>query len=476
MNALRRVLIVLAILTLAVSCSGPPTSDIDAPATLALVGGVLLDGTGRNAVQDSVVLIEGERITCAGSQRECAVPASAQIISTEGKWLTPGLVDGHVHFSQTGWVDARPDLVNVGSQYPYDQVMAENSIDPERYYRAYLCSGVTAVFDVGGYTWSWALREHAEHDPLAPHIAATGPLLANFAIPVSTPAEKQFVALESKEAGARMVRYAVANQADAIKLYYIPDAPERLAEFHENIRHFANEADQAGIRFVTHAQSYDAAKFAVESGTSMLVHSIGDRLVDEEFVSLARSQNLLYAPTLTVGEGYEKLAYAVENSSEPEIDDPNGCVDHGTMEKIRASAELGEFVTEQSGLFNDWDSSTSKAIQAANLKQLHDEGVLIVTATDAGNPLTLHGPSIYAEMERIQEAGLSPAEVLVASTRNGAIAMGREEHIGTIEAGKIADILIVTSDPTEDISNMRQLETVIRAGHVHSQESLRASQ
>lgn len=443
--------------------------------TLALVGGTLLDGLGGTPVVDSVVVIQDGLITCAGSRKTCSRPISAKIVSTKGKWVTPGLVDSHVHFSQTGWVDARSDLINVRDLYPYEEVIATNRNNPERYYRSYLCSGVTAVFDVGGYPWAWSLRKAAEDNPFAPHIAATGPLVANFSPPGSgTIAEQVFLSLDSTEAGENAVRYMVANKADAIKLYYIPDSPENLEAFHGYVRSFAKDAQAAGIRFVTHAQSYDGARFAVESGTSMLVHSVGDRAIDDEFIALMKSGDVVYSPTLSVHEGYVELAKAISDAREPAIDDPNQCVDAETLRRIRTSANLGEYVTEYSGLYNDWDSDTAENWKRSNLVRLANAGITVATATDAGNPLTLHGPAINGEMEAMQEAGLTPMQVLVASTRNGAIALGREDDIGTVEAGKIADLLIVAADPVSDIRNMRQLESVIRAGHLHSQASLRA--
>ncbi len=94
--------------------------------------------------------------------------------------------------------------------------------------------------------------------------------------------------------------------------------------------------------------------------------------------------------------------------------------------------------------------------------------------TDAGNPLTLHGPSVYAEMEAMQAAGLTPLQVLVASTRGGARAMGREKDFGTVEKGKQADLLIVGADPTKDVANLRKVRWVVRGGVVRGIEELRA--
>jgi imidazolonepropionase-like amidohydrolase len=101
-------------------------------------------------------------------------------------------------------------------------------------------------------------------------------------------------------------------------------------------------------------------------------------------------------------------------------------------------------------------------------------GIPIAMGTDAGNPLTLHGPAVYAEMEAMQRAGMKPMDVLVAATRGGAKAMGREQEFGTIAPGKDADLLIVGADPTRDVANLRRVRWVARGGVVRSLAELRA--
>ena len=106
-----------------------------------------------------------------------------------------------------------------------------------------------------------------------------------------------------------------------------------------------------------------------------------------------------------------------------------------------------------------------------NLRRVHRAGITIALGTDAGNPGTLHGPSIYAELAAIQAAGIEPAELLVMATRNGARAMGRED-IGTIAAGNIADLIIVSESPLQDVKNLRHITHVMRAGRLHPIEEL----
>ena len=101
---------------------------------------------------------------------------------------------------------------------------------------------------------------------------------------------------------------------------------------------------------------------------------------------------------------------------------------------------------------------------AANLARLAAAGVPIAMGTDAGNPLTLHGPSVHAEMEAMQAAGMTPMDVLVASTATAARAMGRQEDLGTVEAGKVADLLLLAADPSADAAAFRRLTHVVRGG------------
>ena len=111
---------------------------------------------------------------------------------------------------------------------------------------------------------------------------------------------------------------------------------------------------------------------------------------------------------------------------------------------------------------------------AANLRRVRDAGLPVAMGTDAGNPGTLHGPSVYAEMEAMQAAGLKPAEVLACATRVAAKALSREKEIGTVEKGKLADLLVLGADPSVDIANARTVKGVVRGGVHRTIEELRA--
>jgi imidazolonepropionase-like amidohydrolase len=108
-----------------------------------------------------------------------------------------------------------------------------------------------------------------------------------------------------------------------------------------------------------------------------------------------------------------------------------------------------------------------------NLRRARDAGMPIAMGTDAGNPLTLHGPSVYAEMEAMQAAGLTPMEVVVSATKVAAQAMGRGADLGTVQEGKAADLLLLAADPTKDVAAFRRLRYVVRGGVVRPLEELR---
>ncbi len=449
----------------------PPTP----PPPRAFVGATLLDGTGASAIANAVILVRDGKIECAG--RECTVPKGVETTELRGLWITPGLVDAHVHFSQTGWADGRPDSIDVRERYPYERVEADLERNPDRFFRSQLCAGVTAVFDVGGYPWTIGMAKRAPEIPWAPHVAAAGPLLSTIDFWLNLPAQRQFIYLKDPEAARAGVRYLAAEHADAVKIWYIVTPERSVEDSAPSVLAAGDEAKKLGLPLIVHATGLAEAKVALQAGAHLLVHGVGDLPVDEEFLSLAKKNHTVYCPTLTVFSGYLRMNQSVLAKTRLQADDPNGCVDRSTLSKIAETADLpaperlnAERVAALAKRVEDVDH-----VGRANLKRVADAGIPIAMGTDAGNPLTLHGPSVYAEMEAMQAAGLSPMQVLVASTRGGSLAMGRQIEIGTVEKGKAADLLIVAADPTADIANLRRVRFVVRGGVLRSIEELSAA-
>jgi imidazolonepropionase-like amidohydrolase len=444
------------------------------PPPRALVGATLVDGTGAPPVRNAVVVLREGKIECAGPRSACPVPAGVDRTDLAGLWITPGLVDAHVHFSQTGWADGRPDSIDVRAQHPYEKVEAGLARHPERFGRSYLCSGVTAVFDVGGYAWTLGLPQWAEPNSEVPRIAAAGPLLSTIDFWLNLPGERQFMVLADPDAAKTGVSYLAERGSNAVKVWYIVTPQQPVEKSVEAVRAVGEAARGRNLPLIVHATGLAEAKEALRAGAKLLVHSVEDKPVDDEFLDLARKAGAIYCPTLTVFRGYLRMYKGAAGHQAPAVDDPNGCVDPDTRAKVAETAQVSAPVPADRVARLESRVSEGERISAANLKRVLAAGIPIAMGTDAGNPLTLHGPAVYAEMEAMQAAGLNPMQVLVASTRGGAQAMGREKDFGTVEKGKQADLLIVAADPTADVANLRKVRYVVRGGVIRSIGELHA--
>jgi len=445
------------------------TGAIDAPAGTpppprAIAHATLIDGLGGAPVPNANIVIRDGKIDCAGSN--CAIPENVDVVDAKGLFVTPGLIDAHVHFSQTGWGDGRPDALDVRATHPYEQVIAENKANPQRYARSYVCSGVTSVFDVGGYPWTLQLADRFANDTLAPHIAAAGPLLSTLDHWLNLPAERQFIHLKDEESGRTGVRYLKAQGAKAVKVWYIVDPAnlpvDKSAPW---VAAAGDEAKKNGLPLIVHATGLAEAKAALRAGAKVLVHSVEDQPVDEEFLTLAKQNNTILIPTLTVLGGYLRMFQSVADRKPPVVDDPNHCVDEATMAKVNESATVETKIDMAARVARARTrAEKSEQFSRANLKTLVAAGIPIATGTDAGNPLTLHGPAIYAEMDAMQSAGMTPMQVIVSSTQIAAKAMGMDAITGTLEKGKEADLVILDADPNANVANFRKVRYVMRGG------------
>ena len=438
--------------------------------TLALVGSTVVDGTGAPPVSDGIVVVREGTILCVGERSDCPVPDGAEVVDASGRWIAPGLVDAHVHYSQTGWADGRPDAQDVRDRFPYRETIHWLEHHADRLGRSYLCSGVTATFDVGGYPWTWDLRSWADTSSTMPHVAVAGPLLSTVDHWLNLPAERQFIHMASDSAVEEGGRYLATNGTDAVKVWFLAREGADTARLRGLMETAARTAREEGVPLIVHATGLWQATVAVENGAHLLVHSVEDRLVDQRFLRAAREAGTVYSPTLVVREGYRQLG--ARSFDEERYGEAMSCVDPVTLEKVRLTDSLpGGMTPEQQARYRERRRAELERM-GENLRRVRDAGIPVATATDAGNPLTLHGPAIFLEMEAMAEAGLNPMEVLVASTRNGALAMGRLDDFGTLEAGKVADLVILGADPLRSVSGWRAVEAVMRAGRLEEREAL----
>jgi imidazolonepropionase-like amidohydrolase len=438
-----------------------PGGERDPLPPLALVGATLVDGTGSPPVPDAVVVVEEGRIRCAGPREACPIPTGARVRDLRGRWIVPGLVDAHVHYSQTGWADGRPDALDLRAEHPYDVTVARLRREPETFFRSHLCAGVTSTFDVGGFPWSWELRDRAAGNPAAPRVRSAGPLLSTRDHWLNLPGERQFLHMSDRDATRLGVSYLVSAGTDAVKVWYLAvQDPAEAARQREHLEIAGRWARQHRIPLIVHATTLDGAKEALRAGATLLVHSVEDREVDREFLDLALRNGAVYTPTLTVYLGYDELAFRRFDESRPDLP----CVDPGTLDRVRSTRAIRGAVEGSEREAREARSRERADRMAANVRAVHAAGVPVAAGTDAGNPLTFHGASMVGEVEALEAAGLTPLEALVAATRNGALAMGLQDEVGTVEVGKVADLLVLTADPLAGARNLGAVEEVFRAG------------
>lgn len=439
----------------------------------AYKGATLFDGTGKK-FENSIIIVKEGKIVDVGGE-DTSIPADTDIVDLSGKYITPGLIDAHVHLSATGLFDTRPTAIEFdfvdSLNYLAAKAFTKNNI--EKYYEAYLRSGVTGVYDNGGVPWTINLQETAEHDLNAPHVAAAGPLITNapesFLSFINPTVEKEMVRLTSDSLGRKIVQYNTYMGSTGIKILGMPIDNN---EFINSLKVVADEVDKLENKLIVHTYNLEEAKVAVKMGAKLLVHSISDKIVDDEFLKLMKQKNAIYTPNLAPLDFIIPSLNALLGNK-VEIKDPNKVIDKRTLNKINNPEEyVGRFDTlSVQGFINYFDSPRYKSrdsLKSVNLKEIWQAGIPITVGTDAGNPGAPHGLSYHYELEKMQEAGIPPTELIIMATRNGAMAMERLDDFGTLEVDKMADLIILQKDPSQDISNMRSITHVMRGGLLRS--------
>jgi imidazolonepropionase-like amidohydrolase len=421
-------------------------------------GATVITGTGSPVIRNAAIVIEGGRIRDIGPRNEVRVPGNAQTVDARGKWVIPGLIDAHVHFSQSGGLYTRPDVIDLRKVRSYEKEMAWIKERLPYTFERYIASGITGVVDCGGPMWNFDVRDIAAKTKKAPRVAVAGPLISTFLPPTTATDDPDIVKPDSPAQARDFVRRQLERRPDLIKLWWIRRPGDNLDEQVAIMAAAIEESKSRGVRVAVHATELDTAKAALRAGADILVHSVTDRLVDTEFINLVKTRDIIYMTTLWVEDGYRMvLSQQVSlNEFEQRTGDPEVISTWSDLAKIPA---------------NDIPGGTPRIPPPAkrpvaydNLMLLESAGVRIVGATDAGNIGTLHGPSLHREFELMAAAGLRPMDIIVSATKNAAAVMGRQNDVGTLEKGKYADLVILDADPIADIKNTRKIFKVMKAG------------
>jgi imidazolonepropionase-like amidohydrolase len=411
--------------------------------------------------RDSTVILAGNRIRAVGPSATTRVPREAKVIDAHGKWLIPGLIDSHVHFFQSGNLYTRPDVADFREWMPYADEVRRNRERLPATFKVWLASGVTSVADVGGPFWNFQVRDAARASEAAPRVAVTGPLISMVARPELDLGDPPIIKVTSAEEARELVARELEHRPDFIKVWFIHRPGEDLDAQEMIVRATADAAHAAGLRLAVHATELVVAKAALRAGADYLVHSVQDEPIDEEFIAMARARRILYCPTLFVPMGY---FYALSGSwqpTEPErrLADPQvlaGLHLSDNIPKDRLPPRIAQLMREQR-------PPPLPAIAMQNLLKVWSAGITVVMGTDAGNIGTVHGPSVFREMELMQRAGLTPLQVLRSATVNGAATLNARD-LGVIAPGYLADLVLLDSDPLADVANLSHPSVVFEDG------------
>jgi imidazolonepropionase-like amidohydrolase len=419
---------------------------------VALVGATVIDGTGKSPQAGSTVLIRGERIAAVGPKVQ--IPKGATVIHVAGKTIIPGLVDMHGHMYARATADIRSQF----DSYPL----------------LYLAGGVTTVRSPGDLEPDGmiALRERVKRgEATGPRIFTAGPYFDN------EPSQVKWIkgVKTPEEALDQFNRWK--DRIDYVKFYTRITEPE--------FRAVVDAARKAGVPTTGHLGSITATR-AIELGINGLEHGIfamselgkrdgeggqcplGDldlnSTVVENLIASIVKNRVIIDPTVIVFQ-------VSQPNFEPVTPD--------WLKYLSAEAQAHQTkllaAAQTANSANADCQRRSIQSQLRFIKKLHDRGGIITAGTDPVSPRLIPGYGLHREMRNLVDAGLTPLEAIKAATLNAAIALRREKEMGTIEPGKLADLVVVGGNPAARIEDVGKTEIVFKGGVQYDPAALRKS-
>jgi imidazolonepropionase-like amidohydrolase len=417
---------------------------------LAMVGGTLIDGNGGPPLSNSVILIEGERITAVGQVGQLEVPDDYRVISTEGMSVLPGLWDMHVHLM----INGHADYEHWRREYTHrlrEEIMPASALQ-------LLMAGVTSARDLGGpLEDSLAVRDAiARGDIPGPTLYISGPFIQHRPYPGT---DHYRWGVHGVRDARNKVRQLAEAGVDVIKLIDQDDMSE------EEYMAVVDEAHKHGLPVVAHAHRPEEILRGLKAGVDNFEHTglSTAPVYPPEVIEAIRARTakmnlgpLYWTPTI---EGLFNYTYVRENREH--LDDP--CWHQGMPEDV--IADIAESIQHPERLPYYQLTPFRKPTLRHKFDQLRESGVMLLIGTDSGIPMKFHCQSTWSELEVwVNHMDFDPMDTIRAATYWPARMMGVLDEVGTVEAGKYADIIAVRGDVLRFINILRDVNIVVRRG------------
>jgi imidazolonepropionase-like amidohydrolase len=423
---------------------------LNAASKIALVGGTLIDGNGTKPIRNSVILIEGERITAVGQIGSLTVPPDAEVISTEGMSVLPGLWDMHVHLM----INGHSDYDHWDKTYPS---RFEKEIMPASA-KQLLLAGVTSARDLGApLEESIRVRDAINAGKIpGPTMYMSGPFIQHEPYP-----------------GTEAFRWGVKGAADArAKVDKLAKAGVNVIKLidqdqmtMEEVQAVVDEAHKNKLPVVAHSHRPEEIRRGLKAGVDCFEHT-GLATAPEypqDVIQMIRERTaqmslgpLFWTPTV---EGLYNYEYMRDNPEQ--LDDPSWheALPQDIIDDIKQSLQHPERLS----YFQI--TPQRRPTLERKFNQLRESGVVLLIGTDSGIPMKFHSQSTWHELDVwVNKFGVDPIMAIRSATYWPSVAMKVDKDVGTIEEGKYADIIAVRGDVLRYIDLLQRVDIVIKHG------------
>ena len=396
---------------------------------LVLKADRLIDGAGAPPVENGAVVVRDGRIAEVTTQDKLNVGADADVIDVPGGTLMPGFIEMHTHIHCSAQTDAYTHIMTES-----DETFIMRGVGAVR---AALGSGVTTMRDLGSRNQVIMPIKAAVAQGIIP-----GPRIIAAGTPITTTGGHCNM-FGTEADTAEQVVTAIRNQfklgADCIKIMstgggFTPGTNVRAPQYPvETLRAAVEDAERLGLRVASHCHAAAGVRNCVDAGIHNLIHcswlAEDERDMydyDADYADMIAEKGLYVDPTLALGK----------------------------LNSLRGNRPQG------SGAMGD------PARRFEILRDMWDRGVKFVTGMDSGMTNANFDDFAHIPQVMVEEMGITPMEAIICSTRTSAECLGLEDEIGTLEAGKSADVLIINGDPSADITALHSVNTIISQGEI----------